>query len=238
MSLPIAGSQAPPPLHFYNAAKRPTWERRQRQPGLLRLQRPKNWGEGCTRKDIDVVEDSVSASITAMIEAGVVSKEDAYKRTWLHRVVRRYTWPLQLAILEFKAFKKCWYEFKNKDELWRFTAVMEEQGENPRWQGEMTFTIQPRQYTQMVEAGQWIEFPSPENIKWFYAHPPGGVKKLYAKHQRHWGPNSTFLTASIPFGERDGRIVRHPKESHFPRKFHLFVEQKGPRRRNNCGHMG
>ncbi|KAI0452388.1 hypothetical protein F5B21DRAFT_526810 [Xylaria acuta] len=226
MSLPITGSQEPPP---YASPTSPSDRHKSSSssPGLkyrfLRLQRPRNIMKGSTREQIDAEEDQVSSIIAEAIEAGFVSKENAHNRTRLHCAIRRCTWPLQLVAHEVKAFKKCWSDFKNKDKL---------------WQAEMTFTIQPRQYEQTAETGQWIEFPSPEDIKWFYVTGPEGVKRLHATDQRHWGPNPNFIAASQPFGEWNGCIVRHPKSLTLTRDFHLFVEQTGPRRCNHCGCVG
>ncbi|KAI1747192.1 hypothetical protein F4782DRAFT_543685 [Xylaria castorea] len=261
MGLPIAESQEPPPYvspappgdrHKSSSSPPPIapWQRRWNVewldkamvPGLkylfLRLQRARNVRNGFTREQIDAMEDRLSGDVAAAIEAGFVSKENALKRTRLPRAIRRCAWPLQLVAHEAKAFKKCWYEFKNRDKVWRVTAVMEEQGENPRWQAEMTFTIQPWQYEQMLEAGQWIEFPSPEDIKWFYVTGPDDRKRLLATDQRHWGPNPNFLAASQPFGERNGRIVRHSKMTKLSGDFHLCIDQTGPRRCNHCGCVG
>ncbi|KAH8156237.1 hypothetical protein CIB48_g12010 [Xylaria polymorpha] len=110
---------------------------------FLRLQWPIYMLGGRTRENVDAMEDTASGIIADAIAAGIASKENAYKGTRLHRTIRRWTWPLQLFVRDVKAFKECWHEYKNKDKLWRVTAVMEEQGENPRWQAEMTFTIQP-----------------------------------------------------------------------------------------------
>lgn len=208
----------------------------QKQKYLL-LQNPRYIAVPFTRQDVDVAEDAASTLIARAIKAGCVGKESAHNRTRLYRVIRRWTWPLLLMVHEVKAFKKCWYEFKNKDKLWRVTAVMEEQGENPRWQAEMTFTIQPWQYDQMTEAGKWFEFPSPEDIKWFWITGPDGTKMLHANNQNHWGPTPGCLTRTQPFGEENGRIVRHPVSPILPEEFSLFVEQTGPQRCNHCGYM-
>ncbi|TRX89330.1 hypothetical protein FHL15_009767 [Xylaria flabelliformis] len=260
MSIPIAGPQEPPAYSSSVSPSNPSCNRNQHPPlaqwqrrwnvewlneamipdlksKFLRVQWPRYRKRGCTREQVDAKENQIGGIIAEMIEAGLVNKENELKRTRFHCAIRRFTWPLQLMVHEVKAFRKCWYEFKNKDKLWRVTAVMEEQGESPRWQAEMTFSIRPTQYEQMKEAGQWFEFPSPEDIKWFYVTGPDGVKRLHATDQKHWGPNPYFLAASLPFGERNGCIVRHPISPTLPltRDFHLFVEQTGARRCNQCG---
>ncbi|KAI0550730.1 hypothetical protein F4679DRAFT_202197 [Xylaria curta] len=260
MTIPTAGSQEPPQYSFpalpsnpsHNRHRHPPlaqWQRRwnvewlneamipELKYRLLRIQRPRNRKDGCTRKIVDAHGDKVSDMIAEVIEAGLVSEEEELKRTWFHRAIRRFTWPLQLMAHEVKEFKKCWYEYKNKDKLWRVTAVMEEHGRKPRWQAEMTFTIQPKQFEQMEKAGQWIDFPSPEDIKWFYVTGPNGVKKLHATDQRHWGPDPNSVPTSLPFGEQNGRIVRHPPSPALPlsRNLHLFDDQRGPRQCNQCG---
>ncbi|KAJ2991770.1 hypothetical protein NUW58_g2402 [Xylaria curta] len=238
-----------PVYHAHQRSKLAPWQRRwnvewlnkamipDRKCKFLRLERPGYIKKGFTRADVDAGEEEVSDIIAEMIRAGFVSKENAHKRTWLRCVIRRYTWRLQLIAHDIKAVKKCWDEFKNKDKLWRVTAVMEEQGENPRWQAEMTFTIQPKKYEEMEKAGQWIEFPSPEDIKWFYVTDPKGVKRLHATDHRHWGPNPSFEPATTPFGERNGRVVRHPLSVALPRNFRLFVEQVEHQRCDHCGCM-
>ncbi|KAI1347882.1 hypothetical protein F5Y01DRAFT_318290 [Xylaria sp. FL0043] len=264
MSLPIAGSPDPPPyaaqapssgqhntntdydhrhaprlapwqrgwnLEWLNEAIIPEFKYR-----VLRLHHLLYTKRGGTQEELDVYEDRASGIIGEMIEAGFVSQEHAHKRTWFHRALRRYTCPFQLMAHEVKAFKQCWYDFKNKDKLWRVTAVMEEQGENPRWKAEMTFIIQPKQYEQMVKTGQWIEFPSPEDIKWLYVTGPDGIRRLHATDRRHWGPKSKCGLASLPFDERNGRIVRRRPTTlkKIQKKFHLFAE---PRQCSHCGHI-
>ncbi|KAI0803457.1 hypothetical protein GGR55DRAFT_682601 [Xylaria sp. FL0064] len=200
MSLLIAGSQDPPPYaaqasssgqHNSNtdydhqhAPRLAPWQRRWNIEWLnkamipdlkykiLGLHDPRYTLRVTTREKLDAYEDHMSGIIGEMIKAGFVSQEHAHKRTWFHRALRRYTCSFQLMAHEVKVFKQCWYDFKNKDKLLRITAVMEEQGENPRWKAEMTFIIQPKQYEQMEKAGQWIEFPSPEDIKWLYVTRP------------------------------------------------------------------
>ncbi|KAI1198498.1 hypothetical protein F5X97DRAFT_342594 [Nemania serpens] len=201
----------------------------------FRDKRPRSTTRGCDKAKLDSFEDDVSCMIEGAIEAGFVKKENAHKRTRLHRAIRRCTWRLQLVAHEFKAFKKCWREFKNKDKLWRVTAVMEEQGENPRWQAEMTFTFQPTQYEEMTRAGEWIEFPSPEDIKWFWVTGPEGFRRLHATDQGHWGPDPDCSAKTIPFGHRNGCIVRHPEAPPPVPNPHLFVEQ---RRCSHCGCVG
>ncbi|KAI0203339.1 hypothetical protein F4808DRAFT_458103 [Astrocystis sublimbata] len=185
-----------------------------------------------TRESINTFEDFVSSEVAKMIEAGFVDKKDAHKRTRLRNAARRCTWPLQFALLRAKALKKCWDDLQGKDGLVRVTAVMEEQGGHPRWQAEMTFTMQPKQFKQMTDAGQWIEFPSPEDIKWFGVAVPGDVKRLRATRQTNWGRDLSPAATSVPFGLQDGCIVRNPSTYFLPRDYSLFIEQK------RCSHCG
>jgi hypothetical protein len=46
---------------------------------------------------------------------------------------------VRLLVYVINAFREFWRKYKNKDKLWRVTAVMEEQGEAPRWQAGMKF---------------------------------------------------------------------------------------------------
>ncbi|KAI0483441.1 hypothetical protein F4859DRAFT_512096 [Xylaria cf. heliscus] len=203
--------------------------------GRLKCQASRNRLEDTTREALNEAEDAASGVIAEGIKAGFVSKENAMKPTRLRRIIRRCTWHQQLAVHEVKAFKKCWDEFRNKDKQWRVTAVMEEQGENPRWQAEMTFTIQPKQYAEMMREGQWFDFPSPENIKWLYVTGPNDAKRLRATNQRHWGPDPMLGAATVPFGVQNGRVVQHPESAILPPNFELFIEQ---RRCNHCGYAG
>ncbi|KAI1275008.1 hypothetical protein F5Y07DRAFT_400858 [Xylaria sp. FL0933] len=263
MSLPIAGSQDPPPYaaqapssgqHNSNtdydhrhAPRLAPWQRRWNVEWLNEAKIPEfKYGlarlhllytkRGDTREKLYGYEDRFNSIIGEMIEAGFVSQAHACKRTWFHRALRRYTWPLQLMAHDVKAFKQWWCDFKNKDKLWRVTAVMEEQGENPRWKAEMTFTIQPKQYEQMEKAGQWIEFPSPEDIKWLYVTRPNGIRRLHATDPRHWGPKPKSGLGSLPFDEQNGRIVRQCPLTlrMIPKNLHLFTE---PRHCSHCGHI-
>ncbi|KAI1423486.1 hypothetical protein F5Y12DRAFT_798322 [Xylaria sp. FL1777] len=229
-SNPGYNQNQPPRLAPWQRRWNVEWLNRASIPNLkyryLRLQRASEMKPGVTREKIDALEDTTSLIVADMIKAGFVSKENAHNRTRLHCALRKYTWPILLIVHEFKAFKQCWHEFKNKDKLCQVTAVMEEQGENPRWKAEMTFTMQPSQYNQMAIEGRWFEFPSPENIKWLYVAGPQCVKLLRATDQRHWGPDPNCTAATMPFDERNGCIVRHPVSSALPQNFHPFVEPR------------
>ncbi|KAI8630585.1 hypothetical protein F5Y19DRAFT_483913 [Xylariaceae sp. FL1651] len=178
-----------------------------------RLQASRSIAVGHTKQQVHADEDLFSKFTAEAVKRGVLRKEKEYKRTPLHRVIRRCAWPVLLVAHDVRALAKFWQEFKNKDKVWRVKAVMEEQGENPRWQAEMTFTVQDSQFEQMAEAREWFPFPVREDIKWHIVTAPNGVERLHATHSAHWGPTSRWYDDTQPFGVRNGRVVRNPSST-------------------------
>ncbi|KAI3316725.1 hypothetical protein HD806DRAFT_541935 [Xylariaceae sp. AK1471] len=200
----------------------------------LRLERPRNRNSNVTRKEIEIARARAEKRVSDAIQAGCVSENSTMTRTRWQQATRRITWPVKQLVHEIKAFKGCWREYKNKDKLWRVTAVMEEQGETPRWQGEMKFTFQPGQYEEMRKTGEWIDFPSPQDIKWFWVTTPQGLKRLHATHNVHWGPFTDPSLQSMPFAMWNGHVVRNPGTQHIRAKGDFFSHFLEPPRCPHC----
>ncbi|KAI1132763.1 hypothetical protein F5Y10DRAFT_230733 [Nemania abortiva] len=96
---------------------------------------------------------------------------------------------------------------------------MEEHGEMPRWKGEMKFTFRDKvfsRYLNSANGGNWIDFPSAQDIKWYSVRSPAGLEWLQGgQDARSWGPNLA-PESCIPFAMVDGRVVRdcRPDNAH------------------------
>ncbi|KAI0448798.1 hypothetical protein F5B21DRAFT_521147 [Xylaria acuta] len=88
---------------------------------------------------------------------------------------------------------------------------MEEHGETPRWRGEMRFTFRDGvlgDFLDLKNQGEWIDFPSGQDIKWFWVGTPSGRTWLRGgQNAQHWGPFRRAESCT-PFVMVDGRIVR------------------------------
>ncbi|XXH01086.1 hypothetical protein Hte_007437 [Hypoxylon texense] len=68
-------------------------------------------------------------------------------------------------------FREWRRDAKNKEGVWRATAVMGDVRDKPRWEAELTFKIPAEEISRLRECGKWFEFPSAENIKWWRIAP-------------------------------------------------------------------
>ncbi|KAI1370994.1 hypothetical protein F4677DRAFT_450826 [Hypoxylon crocopeplum] len=120
----------------------------------------------------------------------------------------------------FADFAKWRREWKNKDKLWKVTLAlaMEDVGNDPRWQAEMTFKITPDHWSELRGANQWIEFPTVENIKWMWLREPDdggcGYDGLATKATVHWRPDLSRQAQNMPFSELQGRVTQHARFPH------------------------
>ncbi|KAI0190864.1 hypothetical protein F4808DRAFT_465553 [Astrocystis sublimbata] len=166
-----------------------------------------------TQGIIDILDLAYRELTTPMIEAGVLSKEYECKQTRFHRAMRRYAWPLLLFVRDVKEFKRQWREFRERDKNFHLTVCMEEQGEYPRWKAKMTVTVDPAHWELMKQTGQWIDFPSPENVKWVQAHEPGFWEGFI-----HPGPT--------PFIVWNSEATQHSSVVGRERGFRQFLERR------------
>ncbi|KAI1084468.1 hypothetical protein F5B20DRAFT_297656 [Whalleya microplaca] len=107
-------------------------------------------------------------------------------------------------------FRKWRQERQDGTKLWEVRAVIEDQGEDPMWEGEIIFKIRPENYAKLKE--NWFNFPSPENIKWFWVTDPDGLRLLQGPAAEHWGPQRNSKNC-LPFGRENGCVVKNPPSS-------------------------
>jgi hypothetical protein len=200
----------------------------------LRLERPRNRNPETSRKQIETRRSGIEKFVSDAIQAGYASERNCMKRTRWQRATDRITWPVRLLAHEIKALKEFWREHKNKDKLWRVRAFMEEQGETPRWRAEMKFAFQPGQYEEMRKTGEWIDFPSPEDIKWFWVTTPEGLTRLHGVDPMHWGPQTSSDTKSMPFAMWNERVVRNLGTQAILGQGDFFSHFVEPRRCPHC----
>ncbi|KAI1401934.1 hypothetical protein F4819DRAFT_508040 [Hypoxylon fuscum] len=163
----------------------------------------------CVKKKIAKAEEWVSRGI----QVGVIDEKTTLLRSRLQRATDRLFGLLKPLKQEYDDFVEWRREMKNKDKLWKVTAVMEDVGENPKWQAEMTFKITPEQWSELEHPNQWFDFPSAENIKWLRVTEPNGYDHISPPAAENWGPDirpKTFASI-IPFFETGGSVIRNPQ---------------------------
>ncbi|KAI1813494.1 hypothetical protein GGS20DRAFT_586439 [Poronia punctata] len=82
---------------------------------------------------------------------------------------------------------------------WKTVAILEECGDNPRWEGELTI--------KWIRKGSNSDpefFPGPENIKWAYTFSPSGDRWLH-------GDEVSDRSPRVPFVLEDGQVLRNVK---------------------------
>ncbi|KAI0898819.1 hypothetical protein F4806DRAFT_314993 [Annulohypoxylon nitens] len=158
----------------------------------------------------------VAAHVREAIEIGIADEEDSIPLSWWWRVTNFFFWhPKE----EFNAFREWRRDRKNRERNWKVIAVMEDVGENPKWKGEMTFKISREQWSEFANEERWFDFPSPENIKWFWLVRPlpwgRDVQSLPKPSRRHWGPDTHqgHRGVFMPFRRTTKGIVRNDRSN-------------------------
>ncbi|KAI0118509.1 hypothetical protein F4776DRAFT_665941 [Hypoxylon sp. NC0597] len=122
------------------------------------------------------------AAVLDAIRNGGTDESNTLSRSRWQRIKERL---LGILLDDYEAFKEWRKERKERDKVWKVTTVMEDTGDNPEWQAVMTFKITPEHWSEMENAGRWFEFPSTENIKWFWVTGPG-YEHLCPPSLQHW----------------------------------------------------
>ncbi|OTA94373.1 hypothetical protein M434DRAFT_394778 [Hypoxylon sp. CO27-5] len=208
---------APPPPYSFEPQKLKPWQirwnREWLQHGLIndlrksyvRLERFYRTGRG--KEDIKRKRAGAEACVLDAIRNGATDKSNTLARSRWQRMKERF---LGSWLDEYEAFKEWRKDRKEKDKVWKVTTVMEDTGDNPKWQAVMTFKITPEHWLDMENAGQWFDFPSTENIKWFWVTGPG-YEHLCPPSLQHWGPVREFQNVTMPFYQSQDRVLRNPR---------------------------
>ncbi|KAI1458715.1 hypothetical protein F4805DRAFT_111689 [Annulohypoxylon moriforme] len=165
-----------------------------------------------------------AAYINEAIQSGVADEEDSLSVSRWHRITDRFFWYIKQEYEEFLEWRR---DRKNEKKLWKFTAVMEDTGDDPKWKGEMTLKISQKHLSEFVREGRWIDFPSTENIKWFWVtrpHPGHDHEYLAAPANGNWMPDPYLQEITMPFGESRQGVTRNPPLNIFGAgHWHSFV---------------
>ncbi|KAI1205522.1 uncharacterized protein F4807DRAFT_442895 [Annulohypoxylon truncatum] len=149
-----------------------------------------------------------SAHINEGVTNGVTGEEDDISMSRWHRTMNRLFGHIKWKYEEFLEWRQ---DRKEEKKLWKVTAIMEDTGDSPKWKGVMTFKI-PREHWAKFDKEHWFQFPSPENIKWFWVKRPDssydGEDFVQPSHS-HWGPDLSSLDIVIPFRQTRGGVVRN-----------------------------
>ncbi|KAJ8133594.1 hypothetical protein O1611_g25 [Lasiodiplodia mahajangana] len=153
------------------------------------------------------------------INAGIASPKGAPARTRWGTRTRFFTWPVRMLSSDIKRLWGRWRKHRGNSKAWQMVVVMEEHGETPRWKGEMRFTFRDGfldDYLNSPKPGNWINFPSAEDIKWYLVRGPNGMEWLQGgQDARTWAPKLT-PESCIPFVLVNGHVVRdcRPHDAH------------------------
>ncbi|KAI1414301.1 hypothetical protein F5Y13DRAFT_197754 [Hypoxylon sp. FL1857] len=179
---------------------------------------------GISDEDLITIRAHTEAWISDAIRQGATDKSNAFSRSRWRCIKERFFWRLQD---EYDSFKQWRRDRKERGKLYKVTAAMEDVGDNPKWKAEMTFKISRENWVEMVNTGQWFEFPSAENIKWFWVNGVARRDVLLPRAAHHWGPDPNFLwgVVVLPFCEDQGRVIRnHQVRAPLDSYWHNFVE--------------
>ncbi|KAL7626625.1 hypothetical protein AAE478_003398 [Parahypoxylon ruwenzoriense] len=224
MSQQIEGSQPlppPPPPYSRESQTLKPWQRRWNREwpssGMIKdMRRGYAYAErnrkrnGRSREYLRKRRATAEEWVAEAIQNGAAGEKDTLFRSVWQRITDRFFGPLKREYDDFKEWRR---DRKNKDKLWKVTAVMEDVGDNPRWQAEMTFKIRSEHWPELANTRQWFEFPSAENIKWFWVTRPNGYDHLSPPAAESWGPDVRPLrvVTIMPFREVYGRVIRNPQ---------------------------
>ncbi|KAI1079091.1 hypothetical protein F5B20DRAFT_178654 [Whalleya microplaca] len=158
-----------------------------------------------------VTNEAFISDLEDTLQLGIHVRDVRDRRPW-QRAFKRITRPLRWLKDTYVDFRK-WRDEQSKGEdpdYCTVVAVMEDQGENPKWNGELTLRIPPEEFAQMQDRGTWFEYPSPKNIKYFWVTDSDGLQRLAAPASNNWGPHH-LQVRRIPFLQQEGRVIQNPR---------------------------
>ncbi|KAI4861467.1 hypothetical protein F4820DRAFT_451897 [Hypoxylon rubiginosum] len=144
-----------------------------------------------TKRDIRRWRAGQEEEISAAISGGYVDPENTLSCSRWQRARDRVLEfgpmkPLGCLKQGYDDFKEWRRERTNRDKVWKMTAFMEDIGDKPRWKAELTFKVSAEEISRLRKSGKWFEFPSAENIKWWWVKGPNGSESLPTLSVRHW----------------------------------------------------
>lgn len=110
--------------------------------------------------------------------------------------------------IEYEDFKKWHQERREAAGNVVIVADMEDQGDDPKWKGKMTLTVRPEDYHQYMDTDTWFQFPSQDNIRWYWVKNEEAFWELYGYKDGRWGP-SNFNAPCMPFRRVHGNCLRN-----------------------------
>ncbi|KAI1505775.1 hypothetical protein F5X99DRAFT_428885 [Biscogniauxia marginata] len=167
-----------------------------------RMDRCERHPNGWDKAEIKSKREGVEQTIARFDR--MVPGHDKGPRKGLRRLLHNMSSHIGDWKVEYDEFRK-WRQ-ERKEKVWKIEAVMEDQGEDPKWQAELVFKIRPEHYAELKE--DWFDFPSPNNIKWFWVTRPCGLRRMAGRADDHWGPHSEERRM-LPFFQEDGRVLQN-----------------------------
>ncbi|KAJ8120567.1 hypothetical protein ONZ43_g2756 [Nemania bipapillata] len=154
--------------------------------------------------------------LSAAVNNGIVGRRGRHSRSlrWSRSWpsgTRTLTRPLRLLASHAARLWTRWRRHREDAKGWRLVVTMEEHGEAPRWNGEMRLTFRDGFLDEFFNGpgrGTWVDFPSPQDIKWYLVRAPSGLEWLQGgQAPGGWAPDLS-ADSCIPFVMVDGRAVR------------------------------
>ncbi|KAI1774363.1 hypothetical protein F4818DRAFT_452368 [Hypoxylon cercidicola] len=217
--------QVPPyPGHYDNLQR---WQRRWNRewvtdafiPGIRRAadSAERNWiYGGCKEKDKHGIEENKrnTEPSVAYMEYFIPGADKKGKRGFFRHALHRIVLLLRLEDLkvEYRDFKKWHQERQEARSKVIIEADMEDEGNAPGWKGKMTFTMDPKLYSQYRKSDTWFPFPTQDNIRWHWVNESGRGWGLHGRADSHWGP-SEDRTCCLPFRCIHGVVRRNVKQT-------------------------
>ncbi|KAI4862341.1 hypothetical protein F4820DRAFT_451085 [Hypoxylon rubiginosum] len=145
-------------------------------------------------------------------DAFVPGADKEGKRGIFRRALRRIILLLRLEDLrvEYRDYKNWRQEKREVADKVVIEADMEDQGDEPQWKGNMTFTMDPKHFYKYMDTDTWFPFPTPDNIRWYWVE-EDGQKHLYGTREERWGPHRDRDYIRMPFRSIHGLVQRNTR---------------------------
>ncbi|KAI6086044.1 hypothetical protein F4821DRAFT_139653 [Hypoxylon rubiginosum] len=135
-------------------------------------------------------------------------KRGLFRRALHHITLFLHLEDLKVEYRDFRKWRQERREAANKVEI---VVDMEDEGNAPRWKGKMSFTMDPKLYSQYTDTDTWFPFPTPDNIRWYWVKNADNEWILRAGANGRWGP-SKVKQYCMPFRCMHGTIQRNVHE--------------------------
>ncbi|KAI1762277.1 hypothetical protein GGR53DRAFT_468470 [Hypoxylon sp. FL1150] len=152
-----------------------------------------------------VVESKVARWELFLPGADKKGKRGLFRRALHHITLFLH---LEQLKLDYQGFQRWRQERREAADKVEIEVDMEDEGDDPRWKGKMTFTMEPKLYAQYMDTDTWFPFPTSNNIRWYWVSKGGSRWRLRGAADGRWGP-STDIRYRMPFRCIHGDIQRN-----------------------------